>query len=199
MIPKRGKDLRFPQNYRPIGLLPTMDKTVERIIKNRLETYTEDLKILRDTSSPSGKDLERRSERRSETIRVVEKIKEGFQRKDLIGAVLLDVEKALDRVWKDGLVHKLIGMEIPRRLIHLLESYPRDRTFQVRMMGAKSTITTTAESGVPQRVVLSVQHLCRRSSHPTSGGSGTVRRRYTDMAPLSATSSSFTWMLWRTA
>ena len=36
-------------------------------------------------------------------IKVVEKIKEEFRRKDLTEVVLLDVDKALDRVWRDGL------------------------------------------------------------------------------------------------
>ena len=35
-----------------------------------------------------------------QAIGVVEKIKGGFQRKDLTGAVLLDVKKAFDRIWK---------------------------------------------------------------------------------------------------
>ena len=46
MISKQGKDLRFPQSYRPISLLPTMGKTVESVIKNRLGRHIEDLNIL---------------------------------------------------------------------------------------------------------------------------------------------------------
>lgn len=38
------------------------------------------------------------------------------------GADLLDVEKAWYRVCKGGLIYKKILMEIPRRVVHLLDS-----------------------------------------------------------------------------
>ena len=87
MIPKRGKDLRFPQNYRSIGLLPTMGETVERIIKGRLGTCTEDQQQILPKHQFAfwerlGTELR--------ALRVVDKIKGGFQEKYLTEAVLLD-------------------------------------------------------------------------------------------------------------
>ena len=80
-----------------------MDKAVERIIKNRLKNYIEKRQILLEHQLVFRNELEAELQ----ILRVVEAIKEGFQRKDLIRAVFLDVDKAFDRVWKDGLIYKM--------------------------------------------------------------------------------------------
>ena len=118
---EEGKNLSLPQNYRPISLLPTMIKTVERIIESRLENYTEERQNLSEHKFAFRKGLEAKLL----IVRVIEKIKERFQRKDLTRPVLLDV----DKVWGDGFIYKMNQMNVPRRLIHLLDFYFRDRTF----------------------------------------------------------------------
>ncbi|GFS50713.1 uncharacterized protein TNCV_2042661 [Trichonephila clavipes] len=49
------------------------------------------------------------------------------------GAVFLDIQKAFDRVWVSGLIYKLITNNFPPALIHLINSYLVNRTFQVRV------------------------------------------------------------------
>ena len=39
------------------------------------------------------------------------------------GAILLDVEKAFDSVWQDGLRYKLSEYELPTKLVQLLSSF----------------------------------------------------------------------------
>lgn len=46
MLPKLGKDHKLPENYRPISLLPTLGKIVEKIILERIKAHSTCEKIL---------------------------------------------------------------------------------------------------------------------------------------------------------
>ena len=148
MILEKGKNLSLSQNYRPISLLPTMDEAVERIIKNKLENYAEKRWILLEQQFAFWKWFGAEQK----IMRVIEKIKERFQRKDLIGVALLYVDRPLDRVSRDDLMHKTNQMNVPRRLIRLLDSHLGDRTLWVRTEKCKSS-TRTTEAGVPQGAI----------------------------------------------
>jgi hypothetical protein len=63
--------------------------------------------------------------------------------------VLLDLRKAFDSVWHDGLLHKLIQFKYPTYLIKLIQSYLSDRTAYVSCLSAHSYVFDVT-SGVPQ-------------------------------------------------
>lgn len=46
MIPKYGKNPQFPQNYRPISLLSSIAKVIERVILKRIQDECEDRNII---------------------------------------------------------------------------------------------------------------------------------------------------------
>src|SRR5271156_64891 len=48
-------------------------------------------------------------------------------------AISLDVEKAFDSVWHDGLWHKLSQLQLPVKLVRLVSSFLANRTIQVRV------------------------------------------------------------------
>ncbi|GJQ68589.1 hypothetical protein Trydic_g17140 [Trypoxylus dichotomus] len=43
------------------------------------------------------------------------------------------LEKAFDKVWYDGLIHKRRLPRIPAKLANLIQHYLRDRTFSVKV------------------------------------------------------------------
>ncbi|GFV40267.1 RNA-directed DNA polymerase from mobile element jockey [Trichonephila clavipes] len=69
------------------------------------------------------------------------------------GAVFLDIQKAFDRVWVSGLIYKLITNNFPPALIHLINSYLVNRTFQVRVNDTLSN-SLSIKYGVPQGSLL---------------------------------------------
>jgi len=50
--------------------------------------------------------------------RLVGRITRNFGEKRLTGAVFLDVAKAFDTVWIDGLLHKLTLLNFPSYIVH---------------------------------------------------------------------------------
>ncbi|GJQ75498.1 hypothetical protein Trydic_g17585 [Trypoxylus dichotomus] len=150
MIPKPGQAANWPQNYRPISLLPVMGKIAERIILRRLKDEVEDLEIIPDSQFGF------RSEHNTtlQVLRVVEHIKQGFNLKEYTGAVFLDVAKAFDKVWHQGLLWKMHRAGISKAMIRLIRSYLRRRSFRIKLEGQRS-VARTATSGVPQGSALS--------------------------------------------
>lgn len=51
--------------------------------------------------------------------------------------ILLDIEKAFDKVWMDGLLYKMIQYNYPIVIIKLIQSYLYDRKLQVRINNTK--------------------------------------------------------------
>jgi hypothetical protein len=102
-IPKPGKDLLFPLNYRPISLLSNVGKVLEKVILTRLVRATNENHVLLDEQFG----FRPKHSTADQLIHVTEFISQGINQKESTGAIFLDVAKALDTVWHDGLVYKL--------------------------------------------------------------------------------------------
>jgi hypothetical protein len=70
--------------------------------------------------------------------RLVERITRSFGEKRLTGAVFLDVAKAFDTVWIDGLLYKLTLLHVPSYIVHKISSYLRGRKFEASFQTATS-------------------------------------------------------------
>ena len=146
-IPKPGKSPLLPQNRRPISLLCTLGKIYERIILNRIKIHA--LEVTPDTQFgfvPNRSTI-------LQLMRLANYIRTGLQNYQHTAALFLDVEKAYDSVWIPGLIYKLIRLKFPDVYIHILASYLKDRSFQVKMEGELST-PRRIRAGVPQGSVL---------------------------------------------
>jgi hypothetical protein len=73
--------------------------------------------------------------------RVTSHIKREYNRtKTSTGMVLLDVEKAFDRVWHQGLLYKMKIQIFPPYLIKIVASFLHNRKFEVFVHDQKSKI-----------------------------------------------------------
>ncbi|CAH2037194.1 unnamed protein product, partial [Iphiclides podalirius] len=85
--------------------------------------------------------------------RITEHILTKRQRGLNTGALFLDVAKAFDKVWHNGLVYKLYGYGVSDRLVCIIRDFLSNRTFRYRVEGVCST-THPVRAGVPQGSVL---------------------------------------------
>lgn len=75
-----------------------------------------------------------------------------MEEKQYCTAFFMDIEKAFDKVWHEGLLHTLTT-HFPSQIYNLLASYLKDRTFTVKIKGTYSEIKVI-KAGVPQGSVL---------------------------------------------
>jgi hypothetical protein len=70
---------------------------------------------------------------------LVERVSRNLGEKRLTGAVVLDVAKAFDTVWVDGLAYKLMALNFPSYLVKTIQSYLQSRTFEASFQAATSS------------------------------------------------------------
>jgi hypothetical protein len=66
---------------------------------------------------------------------------------------LLDVEKAFDNVWHQGLVYKMHQFNLPTFLVKIVQNYLSERTFRVSING-NTSVAQGISAGVPQGSIL---------------------------------------------
>lgn len=148
-FPKPGKDHTLPSSYRPISLLTGFSKILEILILNRLKnTKLLDLHL----KNHQFGFRERRSTIK-QLMRVVNDITHEFNKNRDTLMVLLDIEKAFDTVWHDGLLVKLAEMGTPSYLVNLAANYLSEREFTVKINSSESQ-SRAVPAGVPQGSIL---------------------------------------------
>ena len=133
-ILKPGKDPAQPSSYRPISVLDTIGKLFEKILFTRILHHVGEDGLLRDEQFwfPPG------LRKFLQVARQVERITRNFGERRLTGAVFLDVDKAFDTVWIEGLLYKLTILKFPSYLVHI-SSYLQGRTFEASFLTATSS------------------------------------------------------------
>lgn len=150
MLHKKGKNAKNPSSYRPISLLPTMGKILERCILNRLSKIVEEKNLI--PNSQCG--FRAQHSCVLQAWRLTEQVKEVWQKKKTAAGLFIDIETAFDSAWREGLLVKLVNMKIPLQLICILQSFLSDRFFQVRIKDELSPKIPML-AGMPQGAVLS--------------------------------------------
>ena len=120
MIPKPGKDHKLPGSYRPISLLSCVGKLFERVLSARLNIHLADVKFF----NPFQRAYRKGMEGGEHIYRLAEQLTAAKERGHKTAVASLDVEKAFDAVWHNGLRHKLAAadLQLPVKLLRLLST-----------------------------------------------------------------------------
>lgn len=149
-IPKANKDITSPSNYRPISLLSSLSKILERIILTRLNQHLE----IRTVIPHEQFGFKKGHSTNHQLVRISQAVKLSLSEGKSTGMVLLDVQKAYDTVWQAAVVYKLLSSNCPVYLTKMIQSYLSGRYFAVSVHGCSSS-TYRIPFGLPQGSVLS--------------------------------------------
>ena len=126
-ILKPGKDTVLPSAYRPISLLDTIGKLFEKILLSRILSEVSGRRLLRDERFG----FRPKHSTSLQLARFLERVTRNFGEKRLTGAIFLDVAKAINTVWADGLLFKLMTLNFHSYLVKTISSHLQNRTFKV--------------------------------------------------------------------
>ena len=112
MLIKPDKPPSQTTSYRPISLLSAIMKLFERVVKKRLRKRLEDNGFFSKYQSGFRKS----KSTNNHLFRLSQTIMEGVNRGERATAAFLDVEKALDNVWHNGLRYKIYQLDLPTKL-----------------------------------------------------------------------------------
>lgn len=150
-IPKPGKDHKFPQNYRPISLLPSFSKILERIILTRLQAEINRLQLIPTIQFGFKKN----HSNTLQVLRLAETIHEGFQNKDATAIAYLDTATLTQqrRSTRFGSFARCQLHKPSPHLIKTIQSFLHQRSFMVKVHKHNSS-TRPVQAGVKQGSVL---------------------------------------------
>ena len=136
-------------NYRPISLLNTIGKVMEKIVHKHMFNFFLDQHAITSLQSdfvPGDSTVNQLVDIYNTFCKALDDGKE-------VRAIFCDVSKAFDRVWHKGLLYKLKLKGIDETLLQWLASYLSNRKQRVVIPGACSEwVAITA--GVPQGSIL---------------------------------------------
>ena len=148
--PTHKKDSRqIASNYRPISLLCISGKIFEKIIFDQLYSFLDTNRLLTENQSgfrPGDSTI-------NQLLSVTHEIYASFEQFDETRAAFLDLSKAFDKTWHDGLIYKLKSFGISGDLLALLKNYLSNRYQRVVLNGQESDWVSIS-AGVPQGSVL---------------------------------------------
>ena len=150
MLLKPDKLNSLTTSNRPISLISSIMKLFERVIEQRTRSYLEDIGFINKYQSG----FRQNKSTDDHLFRLSQSVMESFNRREHVVAAFLDVEKAFDNVWHNGLRYKIFMLDLPTKMTRWLSDFLVGRVIQVNVNGFLSDqINPTA--GVPQGSVLS--------------------------------------------
>ena len=153
MLLKPDKLLSLTTSYRPISLISSIMKLFERVIEQRLRSHLEHIGFINKHQSGFRK----AKSTDDHLVRLFQSIMESFNRGEYVVAAFLDVEKAFDNVWHNGLRYKIFQLDLPTKMTRWLSDFLVGRLIQVNANNFLSN-QINPRVGVQQGSVLSPLH-----------------------------------------
>ena len=150
MLLKPDKLPSLTTSYRPISLISSIMKLLERVIEQRLRSHLEHIEFINKHQSGFRK----AKSTDDHLFRLSQSIMESFNRGEHAVAAFLDVEKAFDNVWHNGLRFKIFQLDLSTKMTRWLSDFLVGRLIQVNVNNFFSN-QINPKAGVPQGSVLS--------------------------------------------
>ena len=150
MLLKPDKPPYLTTSYRPISRISSIMKLFKRVIEQRLRSRLERIGFI--SKHQSG--FRRAKSTDDHLFRLFQSIMESFNRGEHVVAAFLDVEKAFDNVWHNGLGYKIFQLDLPTKMTRWLSDFLVGRLIQVNVNNFFSN-QINPKAGVPQGSVLS--------------------------------------------
>ena len=138
-------DKQSVKNYRPVSLLPICSKVFERIIYNTMFTKFIENNLISENQvgfKPGDSCV-------NQLLAITHEIFSSFDDNYEVRGVFPDISKAFDKVWHEGIIHKLKRNEISGNLLSHLTDFFRNRKQRVILNGQSSSCSNI-NGGVPQ-------------------------------------------------
>ena len=145
----KGLDPQSPKSYRPISLLPTVSKIVEKVVQAQMLKHMESRKLL-NRNSHAYRSLHSTT---SAMMQLSDTINEYTDRNMITAAMTIDETSAFDCVDYSVLKRKLELYNFHNETISWVDSYLSYRSHFISI-GTKDSRITSIHQGVPQGSVL---------------------------------------------
>ena len=133
-IPKGDKNKSYQDNYRGITLLPVIAKIVEKCFMKRIGKWAKDKGIIIDIQ---GALQEKCSSMHSAWL-VKESIAENLEKEIPSYIGLLDIQKAFDTIWQNGMFYKMHEAGIQGKTWRIMRLFYQDFICKVLLNGKSS-------------------------------------------------------------
>ena len=145
---KKG-DKQNLKNYRPISLLSICGKIIERLIFN--ETFS--FFLANNLLAPIQSGFKPGDSCINQLLSITHEIYSSFDGGFEVRSVILDISKAFDKVWHEGIIFKLQQNGISDDLLNISSDFLRNRKQRVTLNGQSSS-WTNVNAGISQGSVL---------------------------------------------
>ena len=140
-----------PNHYRPISLLPCLGKTLEKILLLRLTHHLNSLQL----HTPQQAGFTNHRSTTSQVLRVIQSAHSAWDSNNDLLFLSLDIHKAFDTVWHDGLLHKLQSrFRITGSIYNWLQNFLTNRQAYTKVPPSATSHTFPLQLSIAQGSVL---------------------------------------------
>ena len=137
-------------NYRPISLLSSVSKILEKIVYARLHSF---INMDNNLSHQQFGFRNKHSTNHATTL-LISNIADAFEKKQLVMGIFLDISKAFDTIDHAILLHKLNNFGVRGISLNWFKSYLSNRSQIVEYAGVTSSNQMNTFCSVPQGSIL---------------------------------------------